>query len=259
MSYGKLYGVGVGTGSPDLMTVRAVNILRSVDVIAIPNSTKYNKSVAWRIAEHGVGPVEGQERLNLIFPMTKDPAITVPAWNTAFNEIGERLQAGKSVAFITEGDPLFYSTYIYLHKAAPERWPGIETEIVPAVSSFTAVPSVLGAPIADGQERVAVVPASYGLAELPAILKLFDTVLLMKVSSVMPQLVDILEAEGMLDKAVYVSKATMPLQMIEPDLKKIANEKCDYFSMVMVSKGERNGILAGRFAETATTVAGQNA
>ncbi len=256
MNYGKLYGVGVGTGSPDLMTVRAVDVLRSVDVIAIPNSSKHTKSVAWRIAGSAVGPVEGQERLDLLFPMTKDPAITVPAWDKAFTQIGERLQAGKSVAFITEGDPLFYSTYIYLHKAAPERWPGIETEIVPAVSSFTAVPSVIGAPIADGQERVAVVPASYGLEELPAILKLFDTVLLMKVSSVMPQLVSILEAEGLLDKSVYVSKATMPLQMIESDLKKIANDKCDYFSMVMVSKGERNGVLAGRFAAAQGATAG---
>ena len=251
MTYGKLYGVGVGTGSPDLMTVRAVNGLRSVDVIAIPNSSKHTKSVAWRTAGPSVGSVAGQARLGLLFPMTKDPAITVPAWDTAFNEIGERLTAGKSVAFITEGDPLFYSTYIYLHNQAPERWPGLVPEIVPAVSSFTAVPSVLGAPIADGQERVAVVPASYGLAELPAILKLFDTVLLMKVSSVMPQLVDLLEAEGVLDKAVYVSKATMPLQMIETDLKKIANDKCDYFSMIMIRKGERNGVLTGRFAETA--------
>ena len=125
--------------------------------------------------------------------MTKDPEITVPAWDIAFKEIGKRLEEGKSVAFITEGDPLFFSTYIYLHKVAPKRWPGVQTEIVPAVSSFTAVPSVIQAPIADGQERVAVVPASYGLDTLPQILDLFDTVLLMKVSSIMPQLVDILK------------------------------------------------------------------
>ena len=247
--FGKLYGVGVGTGSPDLMTLRAVNVLREVDVIAIPQSKPGRKSVAWRIAESNVEKNNKQERLLLTFPMTKDPEITVPAWDIAFTEIGKRLEEGKSVAFITEGDPLFFSTYIYLHKAAPERWPGVETEIVPAVSSFTAVPSVIQAPIADGQERVAVVPASYGLDVLPQILDLFDTVLLMKVSSIMPELVDILKEKNLLDNATYVSKATMDFQSIITDIEAIKNDKCDYFSMVMVKKNDRNGILEGRFHE----------
>ncbi len=247
--YGKLYGVGVGTGSPDLMTLRAVNTLRDVDVIVIPQSKKGRKSVAWRITEPNVVKNDVQERLFLTFPMTKDPEILKPAWDYAFTEIGKRLEEGKSVAFITEGDPLFFSTYIYLHKAAQERWPGLETEIVPAVSSFTAVPSVIQQPIADGQERVAVVPASYGLDTLPAIFKLFDTVLLMKVSSIMPELVEILKNEGLLDNATYVSKATMDFQMTTTDLESIKNDKCDYFSMVMVKKHERNGVLEGRFHE----------
>ena len=247
--FGKLYGVGVGTGSPDLMTLRAVNVLREVDVIAIPQSKVGRKSVAWRIAEPNVEKNDLQEHLYLTFPMTKDPEITVPAWDVAFKEIGKRLEEGKSVAFITEGDPLFFSTYIYLHKAVPERWPGVETEIVPAVSSFTAVPSVIQAPIADGQERVAVVPASYGLDTLPQILDLFDTVLLMKVSSIMPQLVDILKEKNLLDNATYVSKATMDFQSIITDIESIKNDKCDYFSMVMVKKNDRNGILEGRFHE----------
>ncbi len=249
MQYGKLYGVGVGTGSPDLMTLRAVQVLQSVDVIVIPNSSKYLRSVAWRIAGPAVGPApENQERLNLLFPMTKDPEIIGPAWATALEEIGQRLEGGKSVAFITEGDPMFFSTYIYLHREAQARWPGIEVEVVPAVSSYTAVPSVIGSPKADGQERVAVVPASYGLEDLPAIFALFDTVLLMKVSSIMPELVDILEREGLLERAVYVSKATMEGQKIITDLKSIKNDKCDkcdYFSMVMVKRGKRSGVLFG--------------
>ncbi|MCH2205444.1 MAG: precorrin-2 C(20)-methyltransferase [Lentisphaerales bacterium] len=248
--FGKLYGVGVGTGSPDLMTLRAVNVLREVDVIVIPQSKKGRKSVAWRITEPNVVKNDAQERLFLTFPMTKDPEILKPAWDIAFTEIGKRLEEGKNVAFITEGDPLFFSTYIYLHKAAQKRWPEVETEIVPAVSSFTAVPSVIQQPIADGQERVAVVPASYGLDTLPQILQLFDTVLLMKVSSIMPRLVEILKNEGLLDCATYVSKATMDFQMTTTDLEAIKNDKCDYFSMVMVKKQDRNGILEGRFKES---------
>lgn len=249
MAYGKLFGVGVGPGAPNLMTLRAVEVLREVDVIAIPRSNRYAKSVAWRIAEPNVPRREGQELLMLEFPMTKDPEILTPAWDLAFTEIGRRLEQGKSLAFISEGDPLFYSTFTYLKNQAPERWPGIECEIVPAVSSFTAVPAVIQTTIADGQERVAVVPASYGLDELPGILRLFDTILLMKVSSVMPQLVAVLRAEGLLDKAVYVSKATMDHQQVVTDLASIQNDKCDYFSMVMVKKHQRSGVLTGKGAQ----------
>lgn len=247
---GKLYGVGVGPGSSDLMTLRSVNILRTVDVIAIPQSSPHIKSVAWRIAEKSVGPVENQERIFLHFPMTRDPAVTKPAWAIAFQAIEDLLNQGKSVAFITEGDPLFYSTYIYLHTHAQEKWPDVELEVVPAVSSFTAVPSVIKTPIADGQERVAVIPASYGLEDLPTVFKLFDTVILMKVSSVMPEVVKILDEHGLLDCSFYVSKATMEYQQIVKDIKSIQNDKCDYFSMIVVSKRERSGILAGKGLET---------
>lgn len=248
MSHGKLYGVGVGPGASDLMTMRSINVLRKVDVIAIPQSSPHVKSVAWRIAEKAVGPVEGQERIFLHFPMTRDPEQTVPAWNIAFAEIETRLKAGKSVAFITEGDPLFFSTYIYLHTHAKEKWPEVEIEVVPAVSSFTAVPSIIQTPIADGQERVAVIPASYGLEDLPAIFRLFDTVLLMKVSSVMPEVVKILEDENLLECSYYVSRATMEFEKVVRDLRSIQNDKCDYFSMIVVSKRGRSGILAGRVA-----------
>ncbi len=246
MKYGKLYGVGVGPGACDLMTLRAVRVLREVPVIAIPQRSRWDESVAWRIAAAPVGAVAGQERLFLTFPMTKNPQHIAPAWDTAFTQIGQRLEAGKSVAFIAEGDPLFYSTFIYLHQQAPTRWPGIEIEIVPGVSSISAVAAVTSDPIADGQERVAIIPASYGLDDLPDILERFDTVLLLKVSSVMPRVVAALEKADLIDRAVYVSKATMADQKIVPDLRSIRNDRCDYFSMVVVSRKHRNGVLAGR-------------
>ena len=244
--YGKLYGLGVGTGDPELMTVKAIKTLNSVDVIVIPQSSPHVDSVAWRIAKSHVQNKETM-LLKLHFPMTKEVAVIREAWSIALQKIGEQLILGKSVAFITEGDPLFYSTYIYLHKNAPVLWEGIEIEIVPAVCSMTAVCAVSQIPIADGKEKVAIVPASYGLDSLAQIFKLFDTILLMKVSSVMPQVVELLEKEGLLDKAVYVSKATMQYQQIIVDLKSIQNDKCDYFSMVVVKKLGNDGVL---FKET---------
>jgi precorrin-2/cobalt-factor-2 C20-methyltransferase len=245
MTFGTLYGVGVGPGAPDLLTLRAVNVLRSAQVLAIPRRSEYAPSVAWTIAKPSVGEVPGQERLFLTFPMTKDPTRLRPAWDIAFAQIGQRLSQGLSVAFLTEGDPFVYSTFIYLMREAPQRWPGIQIEVVPGVSSITAVPAVTGIPLADGQERVAILPATYGVDDLAQILRTFDTTVLMKVSSVMPNVVEALEREGLVDKAVYVSKATTTDQTIVRDVRTIRNDRCDYFSAVVVSRKDRSGVLVG--------------
>jgi precorrin-2/cobalt-factor-2 C20-methyltransferase len=242
---GILYGVGVGPGAPDLMTLRSVAVLRSAAVIAIPRRSEFSPSLAWEIARGNVGDVPGQERLFLTFPMTKDPERLRPAWDEAFSQIGERLERGLSVAFITEGDPLVYSTFIYLLGEASRRWPEVPVEIVPAVSSITAVPAVLRTPLADGQERIAVLPATYGVDDLAEVLRQFDTVILMKVGSVMPAVVAAVEREGLLDRAFYVSKATTGQQRIVGDLRSIRNDRCDYFSMVVVARQDRNGVLVG--------------
>lgn len=250
MNYGTLYGVGVGPGAPDLMTLRAVNILRQVNVIAIPRRSEFDPSVAWSIASPNVGDIPGQERLFLNFPMTKDTTLTRPAWDLAFTKIGERLEQGQSVAFISEGDPFVYSTFIYLFNEAPKRWPGIKIEVVPAVSSITAVPSCTLVPLADGQERIAILPASYGTEDLVRILRDFDTTVIMKPGSVMPEIVAALEQTELLDRAVYVSKATMAQQKIIKDVRSLRNDKCDYFSMVIVSRKHRSGVLAGEVQGT---------
>jgi precorrin-2/cobalt-factor-2 C20-methyltransferase len=242
---GKLIGVGVGPGAPDLMTLRAVNVLRTVPVLAIPRRNAYSPSVAWRIAEPSVGPVEGQERLFLHFPMTKDPEILKPAWEVAFQEIGARLEKGLDVAFLTEGDAMVYSTFIYMIDEAKKRWPTLEIDVVPAVSSITAVPASTGVPLADGQERIAILPATYGVDDLADVLSKFDTTMLMKVSSVMPDVVEALERTGLLHKAVYVSKASTTEERVVRDVASIKNDRCDYFSMVVVSKKDRAGILGG--------------
>src|SRR5260221_13729379 len=216
--------------------MRAINTLKSVPVIAIPRRSEFDPSVAWTIAQPSVGEIAGQERLYLIFPMTKDKSKLRPAWDTAFAEIGKRLERGLSVAFITEGDPFVYSTFIYLFNEAPLRWPGIKIEVVPAVTSITAVPAVSRIPVADGQERVAILPASYGTQDLVRILNEFDTTIIMKPGSVRPEVVAALEETGLIDRAIYVSNATTAREKIVKDVRTIRNDKCDYFSMVVVSR-----------------------
>lgn len=248
MSYGKLYGVGVGPGAPDLLTLRALDVLRRAKVLALPRSSDYGASKAWEIVKPVLGSLPDQERLFLTFPMNKQPERLRPAWDKAFAAIGERIERGLDVAFATEGDPSLFSTFIYVAQEAPERWPGIEIEVVPGVSSITAVPAVTGIPLADGQERIAIVPGTYGLEDLPRLLQQFDTLVLMKIGAEMPRIVAGLEQAGLLERAVYVSKATMSEQRIVRDLRTVQAEHGDCFGMVIISRRQHSGVLAGRVA-----------
>jgi len=245
MTLGKLYGVGIGPGAPDLLTLRALAVLRNAPVLALPRSSDHGASMAWRIVKPALGEVTGQERLFLTFPMAKDPARLLPAWDQAFAAIGERLERGLDVAFATEGDPSLFSTFIYLAEEAPRRWPGIAIEVVPGVSSITAVPAVTGIPLADGQERIAIIPATYGLADLAALLRQFDTIVLMKIGGQMPQIVAALDAQGLVSRAVYVSRATMAEQRVVHDLRALPAGREDCFAMVVVSRKQHSGVLAG--------------
>lgn len=237
----KMYGVGVGPGAPDLLTVRALAVLRAVDVIALPRGSEWGESMAWSIVAPALGETAA-EKLFLTFPMNKDPERVGPAVARAMDAIGERLRAGKMVAFATEGDPSLYSTFVYVAEEARRRWPEIEIEIVPAVSSPLAVAAVTGVPLADGLERVAIVPANYGVDDLDRVLAMFDTIVLMKIGPEMPAIIAALERARLLDRAVYVSKATMKEQRIVRDLNSV-QERGDCFAMVIVAKKERNGVL----------------
>jgi len=240
-----LYGVGVGPGAPDLITLRAIDTIKRVPVLALPRGSDYGASKAWGIVQPTIGEISGQKRLLLTFPMSKDPERLRPAWERAFARIGAELEAGRDVAFLTEGDPSLYSTFIYLQDEARRRWPGVSIEVIPGVSSITAVPAVTGVPLADGQERIAILPGTYGLQDLVDILRRFDTVVLMKIGPELPRIIAALEQEGLLDRAVYVSRATMREQRIVRDLRAIGAERGDCFAMVVVSRKERSGILAG--------------
>ena len=246
MALGPLHGVGVGPGAPDLITLRALNVLRAADVLAIPRASDYGHSSAWKIVAPHLGDAGAQERLFLTFPMSNDPRRVAPAWEKALAEIGRRIEAGRSVAFMTEGDPLVYSTFIYLLREAPRRWPGVRIEIVPGVTSITAVPGVAGVPLADGQERIAIIPAAYGVADLEALLGSFDTIVLMKLGPALADVVALLERKHLLDKAVFVSKATMAGQRVVRDVREVRSGRGDCFGMMIIAQRRRAGALLGQ-------------
>lgn len=243
---GSLYGVGVGPGAADLLTLRALRVIESADVLALPRSSDFGESVAFSIVAPIVKDSATQVRLKLTFPMSKEAGVVGPRVLAAVDAIGGHLVAGRSVAFLTEGDPSVFSTFGYVRQEALRRWPSLRVEVVPGVTSITSVAMVGGVPLADGQERVAIIPATYGVDDLVDLLLRFDTVVLMKLGGELPSILEALERTGLTDHAFFVSKATMAEQRVERDVRRLRDEHGGCFAMMIVKRRDRSGLLVGQ-------------
>ncbi len=175
--YGKFFGVGVGPGDPELMTLKAVRIIENADVIAFPQKNN-EQSQALKIAGAVCKNLEKKELLPIYMPMTKDEALLKKSHAAAASEIEGCLLKGKSVAFLTLGDPSIYSTYIYIHKRILKL--GYEAEMISGITSFCASGAKLNISLAEKDELLHIVPASYSLKKLPEILALPGNKILMK-------------------------------------------------------------------------------
>jgi precorrin-2/cobalt-factor-2 C20-methyltransferase len=231
---GKLYGIGVGPGAADLLTVRAVNILKAVDVVCIPCSSAEKKSVALTVAQ---SYIETAEILEVSTPMTRDAAVLDACWDQGAEKIVQRLRQGKSVAFITIGDCVLYSTYTYLMKKVQQLVPDVDIVSVPGITSYSASAAYLNLPLAEGAEKFVVIPALDDPSELKDILGIFPNVILMKVAGQFAKLVDVLEQLGLVDKAVYISRLGYEEQFVTYDLRALKNKKLDYLSLIIVKQG----------------------
>lgn len=229
---GKLYGVGVGPGDPELLTIKAKRILEQVDCIAVPKSSEGKESLALTIAK---GAVElNKEIVELVFPMSFEAKLLEDSWDKAVEGIKSKLDEGKDVAFLTLGDPTVYSTYMYIHKILDRK--GYSTEIIPGITSFCASAARAGISLGENRETIAVVPSAYDCEELDSILDTFDNVILMKVSKKISLLQEKLMENGLENNAVLVSKCGLEGEMVEFDLDNIDEEKLSYFSTVIVKK-----------------------
>ena len=171
---GRLYGVGVGPGDPELMTIKACKIIRNCPVIAVPGKAP-EETVAYQIAAGAEPAVREKELLGIHMPMTKDPKILEEGHRAAVKKLKEELDAGKDVAFLTLGDPTVYSTYLYVHQELREA--GYQTEIVSGIPSFCAAAARVQMGIGEKAEQIHIVPASYQIQEA---LELPGTKILMK-------------------------------------------------------------------------------
>lgn len=232
---GTFWGVGVGPGDPELLTLKAHRVLTEAPVVCIPKQGFSADGYSYSIVKSYLDPSR-QELVELIFPMTKDLEKLRPFWDQNLAAIMERIGAGKDCAFITEGDPLLYSTFTNIYQLLSHRHPEVPVRVVPGVTSISAVSAQAMTPLAHGNERIAIIPATYGDPRLRQVLQDFDSVALMKVNSVFDEVLDLLEDLGLVDCAIYVKKATAGEEEIVRDIRSLRGKKLEYLSMLLVKK-----------------------
>jgi precorrin-2/cobalt-factor-2 C20-methyltransferase len=231
---GTLYGLGVGPGDPELITVKAFRTLLDTPVIAYPRKRKGSKSYAHRIAEAYINPEE-KEMLGLVFPMTKDQDILEREWNKTVASVWEYLSQGKDVAFVTEGDPLLYSTFIHMMRLMKKLHPDVEIKTVPGISSVNGAASRLGIALADGDDHVAIVPARDDYEAMRKVLEENDCVIFIKVAKVMDLMLKVLRDLDLADKASVVTKVTSDEEVIW-NIEELDGLELEYLTLMVVRK-----------------------
>lgn len=227
---GTLYGVGVGPGDPDLLTLKAARLIREAPVIAVPVTRPDGDSYALSITAGMVPP--GRTVLRLHFPMTRDVAARAAKRKAAAAQIAEHLRAGRDVAFLTEGDPLLHSTFGYVLEHLPGEFP---VAVVPGVTSVTAAAADAAQPLVNAGERLAVLPATFEAVDaLEPILRAFDTVVLMKVHSTLDAVIDLLAGLGIAGQAVVVERASHPAGCVHRDVTALRGRSIHYLSLMIV-------------------------
>lgn len=225
MGKGTLYGVSVGPGDPELITLKAIRAIEKADIVAVPN-IGHKRQTAYEIAEEYLA---GKELLDCSTPMSKDRAIVIAAYEKIADDLCERLDAGKSVAYLCLGDIGIYSTYIYIHDLVVAR--GYDAEIIPGVTSFSAVAAKLGIALCEGPERLIVAPVM--ASDVDEILDVPANKVFMKSGKAIGELRDKLAAHGQLEGASMVANCGLPDERIYPHFADI-DADTDYFSVVIV-------------------------
>ncbi|MEK3990309.1 MULTISPECIES: precorrin-2 C(20)-methyltransferase [Robertmurraya] len=234
MRMGTLYGLGVGPGDPELITVKAFRRLQESPVIAYPKKLKGSKSYAHRIVEVYINPAE-KEMLGLVFPMTKDEDTLRTEWTKSVEAIYSYLVQGKDVAFVTEGDPMLFSTFIHLMNLMKSMYPDVPIETVAGISSFNGSVNRLGIALADGDDQVAMIPATEDMEEMRRVIEDHDAIVFIKVAKVIDAMLDLLEEMNLLEKAHVVTKVTSDEEVIWK-INELRGAELNYLSCMVVRK-----------------------
>lgn len=228
----RFFGIGIGPGDSQLVTVRAATVLRELDILYTPEARKTGKSLALEIASPYLG--DGVIIKQRYFPMSRDQKQKEEQWQQIAEEIVADVQQGKNVGFVTLGDPMVYSTYSYLLDIIGQA---IETQTIPGITSYNSIASEIGLPLVMDEESFAVIPATAGSARLEAALQLHDTIVIMKVARHLEEVLPLLARYDLLDKTVLVSHVSTDKQLVRRGLADMeVDEDLSYFSTMLVKK-----------------------
>ncbi len=231
---GTLYGIGVGPGDPDLLTLKAIKILGRVGHVFAASSSSNDYSLALEIVQDHLPPEVPVSFLD--FPMTFDKDRLEEAWRANCETVLERLQAGVNVAFLTLGDPMTFSTFIYLLRKIRNRLPRVPVEIVPGITSYQAAAACAAVPLAEAEETLTIISGARGGERLPEVLPFSDNVVLMKAYKQFPQILAKIRDIGLEDNVCFVSRCGLDGQVVEKDFGVLRNLKPHYLSLLIVKK-----------------------
>ncbi|UCG14436.1 MAG: precorrin-2 C(20)-methyltransferase [Deltaproteobacteria bacterium] len=234
MKPGTLYGVGVGPGDPELITLKAVKVLNQVEVIFAASSSKNEYSLALENAKSHM--YNGAEVLRLDFPMTRDKQVLRKTWEVNARQILAHLRQGKDVAFITIGDPLTYSTFGYMMQTITDMAPEIPIRIVPGVTSYQAATAAAREVMAEREQTFCVISGSEGGERLKEVISRVDCVIMLKVYRQLDRILDTLQELGIKDRITLVSRCGMKDQVISKNPEELRGKEVPYLSLLIVKK-----------------------
>jgi len=227
---GDLYGIGLGPGDPELMTLKAARLIGAAQAVAYPALPGVDSFARQIAAAH---LPDGVKEIRLDVPMTREREPAQAAYDRGAGALAELLAKGTDVLFLCEGDPLFYGSFMYVAARLSDRF-GIQ--VVPGVSSVQAATSVLRRPLVARNDVLTVLPGPLEDAALEARIAGGEAVAILKVGRHMPRLRALIARLGLLDHAWYVARATLADQQAMPLVD--APEEAPYFSMILVIKGD---------------------
>jgi len=195
--------VGCGPGDPELLTVKAVNAIKNADVIMCPTSKEGKPSIALSVVSSLIDKDKNPEIVNLVFPMTKDKDILENTWQKNSQIIAESVLSGKKVVYLTVGDPYLYSTWIYLHREISIKHPDINITVIPGIVSMFTFASKIGISLAEGAEKMAVIPSCYDLSKVKEIAKNCDTMVFLKDGRYFDQVINLLREAGFSKDSIF--------------------------------------------------------
>jgi len=199
----QLIGIGVGPGDPDLLTVKAVKAIQDTDVIMCPASAEDRPSIALSVISSLIDKSKNQEIIKLIFPMTKDKNILEAHWKTNAKIMAEKVLSGKNVVYLTVGDPYLYSTWIYMHRDISANYPDIKISVIPGIVSMFTFASKVGISIAEGAEKVAIIPSCYDLSSVKEIAKHSEVLVFLKDGRYFDKVIELLKESGFPENSIF--------------------------------------------------------